>query len=222
VTSTLRSLPAAQTRVLIADGDDDNRELYRESFTLSGWQTAEASDGREALVQALIVKPRIVVTELRLPIIDGVSLCEILRRDRATANVLIVVVTSEMRAAQLARAERAGADSVLVKPSAPDVVINEMQRLLGSAPIQRAAPALPAPGPRRTAFVKAHNRHWTTRPDVPPISLTCPICGQALRYQETFVGGVSRHHSERWDYYACVRCGHFQYRVRTRKLRHMP
>jgi len=222
VTSRLLSVPVGETRVLIADGDADNRELYRESFTLSGWHTAEASDGREALIQALIVKPRIVVTELRLPIIDGVSLCEILRRDRATAGVLIVVVTSEMRAAELARAERAGADSVLVKPSAPDRVVSEMQRLIGAPATHRAAPALPVPGARRTALVNAHNRHWTTKPDVPPISLTCPMCGQALHYQDTFIGGVSSHHAERWDYYGCVRCGQFQYRVRTRKLRQLP
>jgi CheY-like chemotaxis protein len=207
--------------VLVVDGDADNRHLYRDSFLLLGWNVTEASDGREALVQALIVKPQIVVTELRLPIIDGVSLCEVLRRDRTIANVLILVVTSETRAAQLARAERAGADAVLVKPSTPDVVMREMQRLVCSAATRSAAPALPSPAPRRTALVKAHNRHRTTTPDVAPVSLTCPLCGQPLRYQETFIGGVSGHNSERWDYYSCAKCGQFQYRVRTRKLRHL-
>jgi CheY-like chemotaxis protein len=214
------SLPAPT--VLIVDGDGDNRELYRESFLLAGWNVTEASDGREALVHALTAKPWVVVTELRLPLIDGVAFCEILRQDKATAAVPILVVTSETRPAQLARAERAGADGVLIKPSTPDVVIAEAQRLVQAAFNKaRSTPSreLPAPAGHRTALVKAHYRHATTMPDVPAISLMCPVCAQPLRYQETFVGGVNSRHSERWDYYECIRCGRFQYRYRTRKLR---
>jgi CheY-like chemotaxis protein len=219
---TVRSVssPGALPRVLVVDGDADNRALYRDSFTLAGWSVTEASDGREALVQVLIVKPRIVVTELRLPIIDGVSLCKILRRDPATATMPILVVTSDARVMQLARAERAGANAVLVKPTAADIVITEMERLVGAATVH-TAPALPTPS-GRTALVKAHRRHSTTTPDVPAASLNCPLCGQALRYQETFIGGVSSRHTERWDYYECARCGQFQYRCRTRKLRRVP
>lgn len=216
------SLPLPQTspRVLVVDGDLDNRDLYRESFTLAGWSVAEASDGREALVQALIAKPSVIVTELRLPLIDGVALCELLRRDRATATVPILVVTTETRAAELARAERAGADAVLIKPTAPDVVVAEMTRLLEQAARRRPEPALPTPG-RRSALVKAHYRHATTTPDEPPASLNCPSCGRALKYHETFIGGVSSRHAERWDYYECATCGQFQYRYRTRRLKRL-
>ena len=94
------SSPGATPRVLVVDGDADNRELYRDCFTLSGWTVTEAVDGREALVQALITKPWVVVMELRLPLIDGVSLCEILRKDKVTATVPILVVTSETRPSQ--------------------------------------------------------------------------------------------------------------------------
>src|SRR5258708_7504780 len=125
--SAARSTP----RVLVVDADADNRELYRESLTLAGWSVAEASDGREALVQALASKPSLIITEIRLPFIDGVALCEILRRDRLTATVPILVVTGETRAVELARATQAGADAVLLKPSDPDVIVAEMNRLLG-------------------------------------------------------------------------------------------
>jgi CheY-like chemotaxis protein len=216
------SSPGATPRVLVVDGDADNRELYRDCFTLSGWTVTEAVDGREALVQALITKPWVVVMELRLPLIDGVSLCEILRKDKVTATVPILVVTSETRPSQLARAERAGANAVLIKPSTPDVVIAETERLVRAVTMHTQSTPfreLPSPTSRRTALVKAHHRHATTMPDVPAINLMCPICTQPLRYQETFVGGVNSRHSERWDYYDCARCGRFQYRYRTRKLR---
>ena len=222
VTASPLFSPGTTPRVLVVDGDADNRELYRDCFTLAGWTVTEAVDGREALVQALVAKPWVVVMELRLPLIDGVSLCEILRQDKTTAAVPILVVTSETRPAQLARAERAGADAVLIKPSTPDVVIAETERLVRTATLKAHSTTfreLPSPTGRRTALVKAHHRHATTMPEVPAINLICPICTQPLRYRETFVGGVNSRHSERWDYYECARCGRFQYRYRTRKLR---
>ena len=222
VTASPLFSPGTTPRVLVVDGDADNRELYRDCFTLAGWTVTEAVDGREALVQTLVAKPWVVVMELRLPLIDGVSLCEILRQDKATAAVPILVVTSETRPAQLARAERAGADAVLIKPSTPDVVIAETERLVRTATLKAHSTTfreLPSPTGRRTALVKAHHRHATTMPEVPAINLICPICTQPLRYRETFVGGVNSRHSERWDYYECARCGRFQYRYRTRKLR---
>jgi DNA-binding response OmpR family regulator len=224
MTATPLSSPGATPCVLVVDSDADNRGLYRDAFTLSGWNVTQAADGREALVQALLAKPWVIVTELRLPIIDGVALCEILRRDKATAAVPILVVTSETHSGQLARAQRAGADGILIKPSTPDIVIAEMRRLTRAATAANAAappPALPTPGARRTVLVKAHHRHATTTPDEPAITLACPICGEGLRYQETFIGGVSSRHPERWDYYQCAQCGQFQYRYRTRKLRHL-
>lgn len=209
--------------MLVVDGDADNRELYRDSFTLEGWAVTEAVDGREALVHALTSKPWVVVTELRLPLIDGVALCEILRKDRATEAVPILVVTSETRPVELARAERAGASALLIKPSTPDIIVAEMKRLVEATSHAAAFPAVrtpPVPSGRRS-LVKAHRRLSTTTPDEPPVRLSCPICSQPLKYQETFIGGVSSHHPERWDYYACVRCGSFQYRHRTRKLRQL-
>jgi two-component system, chemotaxis family, chemotaxis protein CheY len=222
VTASPLSSPGATPRVLVVDGDADNRELYRDCFTLAGWTVTEAADGREALVQALIAKPWVVIMELRLPLIDGVSLCEILRQDEVTAAVPVLVVTSETRPSQLARAESAGADAVLIKPSTPDVVMAETERLVRAAATKKLSTPfreLPSRAGRRTALVKAHHRHATTMPDVPAVNLMCPSCTQPLRYQETFVGGVNSRHSERWDYYECTRCGRFQYRYRTRKLR---
>jgi CheY-like chemotaxis protein len=216
--SALGGVPHA----LVADGDADNRVLYRDALTFAGWRVTEASDGREALVQAFLVRPWVIVTELRLPLIDGIALCEILRRDRATKAVPILVITGESRATELERAEHAGASAFLIKPCTPDMLLAETHRLVQRAKAVAAAPpALSTPGARRAVLVKAHHRHATTTPEEPAIDLSCPICGQTLKYQETFIGGVSSRQSERWDYYVCVKCGQFQYRHRTRKLRPM-
>src|SRR5207302_9763663 len=75
----------------------------------------------------------LMLTELRLTFVDGFQLCDILRRDTLTRFVPIVVVTSEVRPIALERAQRAGADSVLTKPTSLDVIRVEVQRLLSTS-----------------------------------------------------------------------------------------
>jgi CheY-like chemotaxis protein len=205
-------LPVRQ--VLIVDGDADTRELYREVFAELGWAVTAASDGREALVRALSARPAIVVTELLLAFIDGVVLCRLLRNDSLTSTVPILVITSEVRASYLKEAERVGANAVLLKPSTPNAIVAEVDRLTRAAAFVQAA----APG---ASLIRAHERFETTTPNEPTPALCCPICAAPLKYQKTFFGGVSRQLSERWDYFKCPRCGEFSYRHRTRKLQHL-
>lgn len=127
-----RPKPSAPLRILIVDPDADTRSLYRAFVQLAGGDVVEASDGRDALVKALMHPPALVMTETRLPIIDGFALCEGLRRDVMTRTVPILVVTGDTGPAVVERARTAGADAILVKPSL-DAVLNEIRRLLTAA-----------------------------------------------------------------------------------------
>ena len=80
---------------LLVDRDQDTRHMYAEHLKLGNWRVDEAGDGREALAKAIALRPDVIVTETRLPGIDGVSLCDLLRRDLATSTIPIVVVTGE-------------------------------------------------------------------------------------------------------------------------------
>jgi len=64
--------------------------------------------------------------------------------------------------------------------------------------------------PRQSALV-------TTAPDTPPLTVLCPTCDRRLIYRQTVYNGVNPR--ERWDYYDRIKCGPFDYRHRTRKLR---
>ena len=127
-TNDLRPL-APIPRILIVDANDDTRELYRQSFQLSGCHVVEASDGRDALTKALVSPPSLVVTEISLPFLDGYALCEILRRDRATADIPILVLTAAPPD-DMDRARRAGADIVVAKPTPPDHIVSLSRRLI--------------------------------------------------------------------------------------------
>jgi CheY-like chemotaxis protein len=223
--------------ILVVDADDEARSLYRQSLTLVGCEVVEASDGREALTIALVRPPTLVVTEITLPFVDGYALCEILRCDRTTADIPILVVTAESRPAQLHRARKAGADIVLVKPTPIENVLSEVHRLASDSrsPHERAVapkPNLasryddsrsaitPIEQPRRTTRAKSFPRFTTTTPAKSPPPLVCPSCDGRLTYEQSHIGGVNDDQPEQWDLYVCpASCGTFQYRHRTRKLR---
>ena len=223
---------------LIVDRDDDTRQMYAEYLKLGNWRVDEASDGREALAKAISLRPDIIVTETRLPGIDGDTLCSLLRQDVATNAIPIVFVTGDVYPTAIERARAAGADVVLTKPCMPERLLSEMRRLLleSRTLVARGVVARPTASPqreraddmlsravetaRRHSLKKAHKRGDTLNPPMPPPSLVCPLCDRALSYQRSHVGGVSSKHTEQWDYFECVGgCGTFQYRARTRKLR---
>jgi|SRR4051812_23747897 len=223
--------------ILLVERDESTRSMYAEFLRLYGCVAEEAQDGREALAKAIAQRPDAIVTSLRLPGINGLDLCRVLRRDAETAAIPILVLSGEGTDTDTSRALRAGANSVLVKPCRPDHLASEIQQVLASAesvhPETRSADVAPVnqslsssdslePGGRRRRVMlnHVHGRRMTTQPSIQPPTLMCPSCYQTLRYAKSFIGGVSERHPEQWDYYSCpTGCGTFQYRHRTRKLR---
>jgi twitching motility two-component system response regulator PilG len=210
-----------QIRILIADADPDTRSLYEELLLPEGWGVIDAIDGRDALVKAFAERPALVVTETRLPMLDGYALCEVLRNDADTRGIPILVVTSETRLALLEHARVIGVDAVLNKPVTPEALVDEIRRLLQHGQRSRTSAPSAAPEPQqKRSQAKAHIRMQTTRPPAQPPALVCPTCYRPLMYELSHVGGVSRRHAEQWDRYKCPgACGRFEYRQRTRNLR---
>jgi two-component system, cell cycle response regulator DivK len=217
--------------VLLADGDTDSRELYAMFLKARGYGIEHAEDGRDALAKAISEPPDAIVTETRLPGINGYELCRLLRSDRDTRAVPIVVLTGEARVVYLARARDAGADSILVKPCLPEVLFTELQRLAQSIEIRdRAAAARRPCGDSTVAELLAdvkfepqdvvfdHHRHETLQPPMLPPTLRCPQCDRSLIYERSFVG-ISDTHAEQWDEFLCAAgCGRFEFGQRARKL----
>jgi CheY-like chemotaxis protein len=230
--------PAPLPLALIAEANGDTRDLYTAALDQLVSEFAYAEDGRDALAKALANPPSVLIADTQLPFINGYELCRLLRRDVATHSVPIVIVTSRVLPAEVHTAKAAGADIVLAKPFALDMLRAELQRLAEqSAQLRERSrrsrdpiPALLAKSDaliqrsrtRRTPLSRAHVRGETTAPPLTPPSAFCPECDRKLVYRRSQVGGVTATHSEQWDYFECPgACGSFQYRHRTRKLRRL-
>jgi CheY-like chemotaxis protein len=212
---------------LVVDPDPSTRKLYAAILASIADEIDYAEDGRDALAKAIGQPPRLVITETRLPFIDGYALCSLLRAEPLTADVPIVVVTGDADAIRMNRARESGADTVLIKPCLPETLLCAIargrDRSVKKCDAQQAGPIVPSDSSReasRPLLVRAHQRFETTTPPRTPPPLRCPSCDQPLQYVRSHIGGVSARNSEQWDYYACTGgCGSFQYRQRTRRLR---
>src|SRR5262245_61663418 len=205
---------------------------------MAGCQVLEAADGRDALTQALSSPPAIAVVEAVLPLIDGYTLCALLRHDSTTRAVPILMITTRTDPRDVARARESGADVVLPKPAVGEVFLNEVWRLIalagGARPrvrigrdpvseqLRKAADLIEISSAHRRTFGHRNARYATSMPPFKPPALVCPVCRTPLLYEESQISGISAHYTDQWVRFRCraaASCGSFEYRHRTRKLK---
>jgi CheY-like chemotaxis protein len=119
--------------VLIVEDDLDTRVMYREFLSQSGFRTADAHNGHQALAKARELGPDAVVTDLAVPGMDGFEFCRALKESTLTRHIPILAVTGH--AEYLDQSERiahAGIAQVLAKPCPPDVIAEELRRLIAA------------------------------------------------------------------------------------------
>jgi CheY-like chemotaxis protein len=101
------------SRILIVESDFHTRELARAFLTGAGHSVSFAPDGDAALLELVASSPDIVVTEIMLPKLDGLSLCERIKRDPETQHIKVLVFSI---LAAVVRSREAGADGFVKKP----------------------------------------------------------------------------------------------------------
>ena len=162
-----------QPLVLVADDDRDTRELYRACFDTSGYRTAEAGTGSQAIVAAVEIGPDVLLTDYVLPDIDGLIIAQRLKADPRTARICILMVTGYATQDLERRALEAGIDRVLLKPCLPQMVMREVTRALARAHKRTGPPAPFTPSKSfRSAGSMAATRVRDEFAALPGLSLT--------------------------------------------------
>jgi CheY-like chemotaxis protein len=121
--------------IVVADDDRDTRELYRACFDLSGFITAEASTGKEAIAAAERLLPDVLLTDLILPDIDGFGVTRHLKAQQATAGIQVILLTGYSHDDLQRQAAAAGVVRALLKPCLPDAMLREVRRALQRPPV---------------------------------------------------------------------------------------
>lgn len=120
--------------VLLVDDYPDAREMYSEYLQYSGFDVIEASNGMEALQQAVDRSPDIILMDLSLPVMDGWEATRRLKADRRTAAIPVVALTGHALAGISEGAHRAGCDAFVTKPCLPEDLVKEIRKVLEQTP----------------------------------------------------------------------------------------
>ncbi len=103
-------------QVLIVDDSQTVRQEIARALGEAGFGTLEAADGEVGLSLAREHEISLIILDVNMPRMNGLQMLEHLRLDWATANVPVVILTTEAEEPMIERARKAGAKGWLIKP----------------------------------------------------------------------------------------------------------
>jgi CheY-like chemotaxis protein len=115
--------------------DDSNTVLMMEKMILSKgpFDVITARDGQEAVEKAKSQQPDVVLLDVMMPNLDGLSACAVIRNDAATAHIPIVMVTTRGEEANIETAFRNGCTDYVTKPINGLELMTKLYHILGLA-----------------------------------------------------------------------------------------
>jgi DNA-binding response OmpR family regulator len=120
-------------RVLLVDDEPMLRVALRQYLEFCGHVVDEASDGEAALARVRASRPDIVISDVLMPLRDGMSLCREMRDDPNVADVPFLFITARNTQAELYdEMERIG-DGCVIKPFEPEQLIAAIDRAVKKA-----------------------------------------------------------------------------------------
>lgn len=117
--------------VLIVDDNDDMRRYLR-TLLLDRYYVLEASDGQSGWKLARESVPDLVISDVMMPVMDGLTFCAKLKADPLTSHIPVILLTARSTEQQQAEGLSQGADAYLTKPFSAEVLIAHTVSLLAN------------------------------------------------------------------------------------------
>jgi two-component system cell cycle response regulator DivK len=120
----------ANERILIVEDNDKNRKLVRDTLQVKGYQTIEAETGEDGVRLARERTPALVLMDIQLPGIDGITALNQLRADPATRAIPVIAVTASVMTQDRQKIMAAGFDAYQGKPISVKELLETIRRIL--------------------------------------------------------------------------------------------
>mgnify|MGYP001588090852 CR=1 FL=1 len=122
--------------ILIADDDAKHRKLLSDVLQADGYATLTAENGERAIEMARSAKPGLILMDIQMPVLDGLSAVKVLKADRDTRLIPMIAITALAMRADRERMLAAGFDEYLSKPIGIKKLCAEVKRHLAGKPEQ--------------------------------------------------------------------------------------
>jgi DNA-binding response OmpR family regulator len=117
-------------KILVVDDDADLVELLSFNLKKAGFAIGTAFDGIEAIKKARSIAPDLILLDLMLPELDGFAVCEILRRDSATASIPVIMLTALSGELGRLTGLDSGANDYVTKPFSLKQLVSKVDEFL--------------------------------------------------------------------------------------------
>jgi DNA-binding response OmpR family regulator/cellulose synthase/poly-beta-1,6-N-acetylglucosamine synthase-like glycosyltransferase len=121
--------------ILLVDDEEYMRRLAGMTLQQAGYEVVLASTGAEALARIQEATPDLIVSDVMMPDMDGLSLLRQLRADAATRSIPVILVTAMARTEDVVAGLELGADDYLVKPYHPAELVARVRAKINRPPI---------------------------------------------------------------------------------------
>ena len=109
----------AKEHILVVEDEEDILELLRYNLTKEGYRVTGVLSGEEGLRAARSQPPDLIVLDLMLPGMDGLTVCRELKMDAKTRDLPIIILTAKGEEADIVAGLELGADDYVTKPFSP-------------------------------------------------------------------------------------------------------
>ncbi len=117
--------------ILISDDSASMRQMVAFTLKSAGYDVIESSDGEDALQKAKMNKADLVITDVNMPKMDGITLVKELRKLTEYRMKPILLLTTESAPEKKQEGKAAGATGWLVKPFNPEQLVSTVKRVVG-------------------------------------------------------------------------------------------
>ena len=120
----------SKKNILIVEDEKDIQELIRYNLSKEGYQVTSADSGEEGLQAVQSLHPDLVILDLMLPGMDGMEVCRQMKKNPATADIPIIMLTAKGDESDIVAGLEMGADDYVTKPFSLKVFVTRVLAVL--------------------------------------------------------------------------------------------
>jgi len=117
-------------KILVAEDERDIRELVGFTLRFAGFEVVLVANGIEAIEKATHERPDLIILDVRMPKMTGYEVCRQLKGNPATSAIPVVFLSAKGRDGEIQQGLDLGAMEYIVKPFAPDDLVNQVKDIL--------------------------------------------------------------------------------------------
>ncbi|MDT8323894.1 MAG: response regulator transcription factor [Bacteroidota bacterium] len=121
---------SSKGHVLVVEDEEEILELVTYNLGKEGYEVSRVTTGEDALRRVRDIDPDLILLDLMLPGVDGLEVCKVIKNDRETAHIAIIMLTARSEEADIVTGLELGADDYITKPFSRRVLLARVKAVL--------------------------------------------------------------------------------------------